>query len=154
MYAAVQATREAVSTLQRLIETNIDSAGGFREAADKVRNQGLAQLFRTTASERDAQAAKLKMFVAASGAKPVANGTACGTLHRWWLSLRGTISDGAEHGMLAEAERGEDSIKERYEEALEDLEDPAVRAVVERQYHSVKLSHERVRRMRDQWKSS
>ena len=52
-------------------------------------------------------------------------------------------------GSGAEAERGEDEIKHRYEEALKAVPGSAVEDVVRSQYERVKAGHDTIRDLRD-----
>lgn len=140
---------EAIVKLQGLIEVNIDSARGFRLAAEKIEDPSLSGMFRREADARDAHAAELQSLVSRAGETPVVNGSVSGLLHRWWLDLRGAVTKNAEHAMLCAAERGEDVIRRRYEDCLQEpLGDP-LSGVVMRQYEHVKQSHDHVRTLRD-----
>lgn len=140
---------DTISGIQDLIEINIDSSKGFREAADKVECTDIANLFRQCADEREQYAGQLKSLVQVNGEEPKDSGTIRGTVHRWWLSLRGTVQQGDEHALLAEAERGEDAIKHRYEDTLKDTAGSAVNDVLQNQYTGVKARHDQIRDMRD-----
>jgi len=135
--------------LQSLVALNIDSAKGFSVAAEVIKNARIAAFFRECADGRDAQAAQLQAALAATGESPTNDGSAIGTMHRWWLNLRGTIADGEEHAVLAEAERGEDSIKKEYEKALTAASGQQMHAMLLHQYAAVKNTHDHVRDMRD-----
>jgi uncharacterized protein (TIGR02284 family) len=64
------------------------------------------------------------------------------------MDLRSAI-DGGNQAVLEEAERGEDYILHRYEDALHDLAGcPCIRTI-QKQYLAVKASHDFVKTMRD-----
>lgn len=138
-----------IKEVQKLIEINIDSGKGFAEAAENIENRAVARYFRECGARREGFAAELQRYVARSGEKPEDSGSVKGTLHRWWLDVRGTVQDGDEHAVLAEAERGEDAIKERYEKTLKNTAGSALNDVIQRQYASVKADHDAIRDMRD-----
>ncbi|MAO19145.1 MAG: histidine kinase [Phycisphaerae bacterium] len=140
---------ETISGIQNLIEINIDSSEGFRTAADKVENTDIANMFRQCANEREQNAAQLRSIIQVNGETPEDSGTIKGTVHRWWLGLRGTVQQGDEHAVLAEAERGEDAIKHRYEDTLKETAGSAVNDVLQSQYTNVKSRHDQIRDMRD-----
>lgn len=142
--------KDTLDGLQRLIEINIDSAKGFTEAAEHVKNSDIATYFRRCAVRRGQFAGELQRVVGMNpGEKPETDGTVGGAIHRWWTSVRGTIQDGDEHAMLAEAERGEDAIKDRYEEVIKKTTGNPVNDVLHRQYASVKETHDHIRSLRD-----
>lgn len=142
-------TNESIKGVQGLIEINIDSAKGFEEAAEKIENESIASLFRQCGKEREQYASQLRDIVRVNGEEPEDSGTIKGTAHRWWLSIRGTVTGGNEHTVLADAERGEDAIKHRYEDTLKETAGSAVNDLLQRQYAGVKARHDQIRDMRD-----
>jgi len=142
-------TKETVAALQELVEVNIDSSKGFVEAADKIENPEIASLFRECGQEREKNANELRDIVRVNGEAAESDGSATGMLHRWWLNIRGTVTGGNEHTVLADAERGEDAIKHRYEDTLQQTAGSAVNDVLQKQYAGVKSRHDQIRDMRD-----
>lgn len=140
---------DTIKEVQKLIEINIDSGKGFSEAAKNIKNSAVAGYFRECGTRRESYAGELQQHVARSGTKPEDSGSVKGTVHRWWLDIRGSVQDGDEHAVLAEAERGEDAIKERYENVLKATAGSALNSVIQHQYASVKADHDRIRSMRD-----
>ena len=69
------------------------------------------------------------------------------------MSVKEAFSKRDDKAILEECERGEDFAKAAYKKALaKDL--PAdIRAVVERQYHGVIATHDRVRDLRDRYRA-
>lgn len=140
---------ETVSGLQDLIEINIDSSEGFAEAAEKIENPDIANYFRRCGQRRETFSRELQRVVGMNDTEPKDSGTLKGTIHRWWVGIRGAVQSGDEHAMLAEAERGEDAIKECYETVLKETAGSPLNAVLHRQYASVKQDHDTIRDMRD-----
>ncbi len=135
--------------LQDLIKVNLDSGEGFKAAADKIEDETIAAYFCECARRRETFAHDLQSAVRTAGHDPEDSGSVKGTVHRWWLNIRGAVAQGDEHSVLAEAERGEDAIKERYEEVLKDTAGSPLNDVLQQQYASVKSDHDRIRDMRD-----
>ena len=140
---------KTVKKLQDLIEINIDSSKGFVTASENIGNTRISGYFRECAGRRSNFANELQGFVPWNGDEPKDSGSIKGTVHRWWVDLRGTVQDGDEHAVLAEAERGEDAIKERYEDVLKETAGSPLNAVLQQQYASVKADHDAIRDMRD-----
>src|SRR5262245_61959677 len=114
---------KSIKWLQDLIQVNLDSRDGFKEAADnlKAKDPTLVTMFRTLSSQRAQQASELKALVASnSDETPTDSGSAAAAAHRAWMDIR-TALGGGEKAVLSEAERGEDHIKAKYEDALKDL---------------------------------
>ncbi|MGP1309119.1 MAG: PA2169 family four-helix-bundle protein [Phycisphaerales bacterium] len=149
MESTTTLNKDTIEGLQDLIEINLDSAKGFDAAADKIEDEKVASFFRDCGQERSGFAKDLSKFVAANRTEPKSSGTAKGAVHRWWLELRGTVQRGDEHAVLAEAERGEDAIKDKYEDVLKNTAGSAVNDVLLGQYSTVKSRHDQIRAMRD-----
>lgn len=142
--------QKSIDWLQDLIQINIDSRDGFKDAADQLKDKhsNLESLFRTLSGERSAQARELQALVAANSERPTQDGSMSAAAHRAWMDLRSALG-GGEHAILSEAERGEDHIKAKYEEAMKDLAGCGCCETLRRQYASVKTSHDKVRDLRD-----
>lgn len=148
-----QFSEKTTSHLQDLIRINIDSAEGFETSAETVSEPRLASLFRDMALLRTRFAAQLQDVVSLDE-EPRDSGSVMGTAHRWWLQVRGAITSENAYAVLAEAERGEDAIKEAYEKALAEVVEPDIRRLLEDQYLDVKAGHDRVRDLRDAYKQA
>lgn len=140
---------QTTEALQDLIGVNLDSAAGFEEAASAVRAESIATLFREIAAERRSFADRLAAHVRRQGDLPRREGSFRAAMHRWWIQFRGVVQDGDAYAILAEAERGEDRIKSRYEKVLIETAGSPVNDLLQAQYAGVKRRHDRVRDMRD-----
>lgn len=141
--------KDTLSGVKSIIEINIDSSKGFQTAAENIENADIAGYFRQCSTRRAQFADQLSRVVDVNGVDSPDSGSAKGTIHRWWMDLRGTIQNGNEHAVLAEAERGEDSIKGKYEEVLKKTAGSPLNAVLTDQYAAVKEAHDTIRDMRD-----
>jgi uncharacterized protein (TIGR02284 family) len=137
-----------LSTLQDLIQVNIDSQKGFREAADSVVDMSVSSLFRLLAAERKQQAADLKSLLAQYGAEPGDSGAMAVPAHRAWMDFRKAVGGGLS-AVLSEVERGENHVEEKYENALKGSSAPPFHDVLNRQSAAVKQAHDRVRDLRE-----
>jgi uncharacterized protein (TIGR02284 family) len=153
--ATMNLPEKSVNWLQDLIQINIDSRDGFKGAAEhlKEKHSTLEAMFRGLANERDNQARELQTLVAKNAEKPQKSGSASAAVHRAWMDLRSAFG-GGEHAILSEAERGEDHIKAKYEEAIKDLKGCTCVSVLSRQYSAVVASHDTVRDLRDSHKNT
>lgn len=141
----------SLSKLQDLIRINIDAAKGFDEAASNVDVQSVSAMFRQLASERTANANELKRFVELNNAEAVDSGSILGAIHRAWIDLRSAVNGGDAYVILCEAEKGEDSIKKSYEEALAETSGSAIHSLLAQQFVGIKRGHDRVRDLRDEF---
>ncbi len=145
---------ETVAGLQKLIRYNIDSYDGFREAAEEVEDTRLKTLFAAIAQERSEMASELQNFVEWNGTHAEDDGSVMAAVHRAWIEVRALFSGGDSYAILAEAERGEDEIKEAYEEVLKETAGSAMNDVLQAQYARVKKQHDQVRDLRDAFKAA
>ncbi|MGD9692746.1 MAG: PA2169 family four-helix-bundle protein [Phycisphaerales bacterium] len=140
---------KTISSLQNLIRINIDSAKGFDKAAQQIEHTPTAQLFKSIAGERRAFAEELRRYVRMNDEEAADSGSIKGQIHRWWINIVGTVRDGDQHAILAEAERGEDAIKHAYEDTLPPIAGNPLNRVLQDQYARVKQAHDRIRDLRD-----
>jgi uncharacterized protein (TIGR02284 family) len=140
---------DVISTLNELIETCKDGEEGFRTCADGVKNPQLKIFFEGKAERCALGAAQLAAKVRQLGGDPEQRSSTAGMLHRFWVNIRSTISGMDDEAILDECERGEDSAKEAYEEALRQDLPPDARVMIAKQYQEVKANHDRVKDMRN-----
>lgn len=141
---------KAISCLNNLIETNRDGQNGFKEAAENVKNSELKSFFNQASLDRARFVGELQQEVRRLGGDPENTGSTSAALHRVWIDLKGTFTGKNDESILSECERGEDSAVDAYKDALKDQNLPNdLRALVEKQFSSVKQSHDQVKQWRD-----
>ena len=147
-------TKEAISTLNSLIETLKDGQEGFRQASEAVKDSQLKTLFSEFSLQRSKFAGELQSHAIQMGeSNPEDSSSTAGALHRAWINMKSAITSQDDHAILAECERGEDSALAEYKKAMEaELPSPA-RDIISRQYTDVKAAHDRVKALRDARKS-
>jgi len=135
-----------ISTLNGLIATTLDSVDGYTEAAKDSENSRFTPLFTSRAAERRQVVANLQQQVRSLGGDPEDDGTILAGAHRMFLNLKATLTGKDDKAIINEVEAGEDHIKAKFEDAIADRElSPAVRAVIEQNYVSVKEGHDEMR---------
>jgi len=143
---------DTLKGLVDLIQVNIDSSEGMAAAADKVDDNRVAAVMRDIAQARANNARELQSYVIANAKEPPTEGSTAGAIHRGWTSMRSAINGGDPYVILIEAERGEDRIKEQYEDVLRKTSGSAVNDVLQRHYAEVKKGHDQIRDLRDIYK--
>jgi len=144
-------SQKSIDWLQSLIQINIDSRDGFKEAADNLKesNPTLSNRFCQWSSNRDQQAHELRMMVASNAETPTNSGSFTAAAHRTWMDIRSALG-GGDQAILDEAERGEDTIKAKYEEALKDMGGhEACCDTLRRHLAAIQQSHDEVKALRD-----
>ncbi|MBO9707776.1 MAG: PA2169 family four-helix-bundle protein [Caulobacter sp.] len=134
-----------IKLVNSLVETTIDSADGYAEAAKDAEGARFKDLFQKRAQERRTVASELQTEVRRLGGEPKDDGTILAAAHRAFVNLKDSLTKGDE-AVVSEVEAGEDYIKSKYEKALKDTDvDPQTRAVIERAWASVKSGHDQMR---------
>lgn len=140
---------EVISTLNNLIETSRDGQNGFQSAAEGITDPSLKASFLQYAQQRGQFVSELQSEVRALGDDPQTTGSIAGALHRGWINIKSAVTGKDEHSILEECERGEDSAKKNYLEALKENLPTNILNVVDRQYQAVVATHDTVRSWRD-----
>ena len=140
---------DVISTLNGLIETCKDGQEGFKEAAEGVERSDLKSLFYEFSQQRSQFAGDLQTLVQTLGGDPENSGSIAGSLHRGWINIKSAVTGKDEGSILNECERGEDSAKNAYKEALEQNLPAHVRDTVQTQFTSVQSAHDRIKALRD-----
>jgi uncharacterized protein (TIGR02284 family) len=141
------ANKDAIHSLNELIETTLDSADGYQAAAKSAANARFKALFAERAQSRRQIVAALQAQVRSLGGTPEDDGTILAAAHRAFLNLKNAVT-GSDQAVVNEVEAGEDHIKRKYEEALKGGKltgSPAAFAAVTEAYSSVKADHDRMR---------
>ncbi|MDM7921956.1 MAG: PA2169 family four-helix-bundle protein [Pyrinomonadaceae bacterium] len=138
-----------ISTLNGLIETCRDGQEGFKQAAEGVDRTDMKSLFYEYSQQRASYVGDLQSLVQTLGGDPEDSGSLAGSLHRGWINIKSAVTGKDESAILNECERGEDSAKNMYKEALEEQLPDYIRQTVEQQYAGVKEAHDRVKAFRD-----
>jgi len=138
-----------------LIETLKDGQEGFKQAAETVKDPQLKSLFNEYSQQRAHFAVELRSKAQSPDERESKmSGSAAGALHRGWINLKSAVTQGDDHSILAECERGEDSAVEEFRKALNNGLSAPVQEIVSRQYAQIKEAHDRVKDLRDTTKKS
>lgn len=135
----------AVKVLNSLIETTMDSAHGYRNAAEGADNPEFKTLFAERAGKREELCRRLQQEVRNFGGEPEDDQSLMGRIHNKFAELRGELGGRDDKGVIDEVERGEDVIKAKFEKAAQeaDLPEPA-RQLVASAYTEVKADHDTI----------
>ena len=134
-----------IHVLNSLIETTIDSADGYREAAKETDQPNFRTLFEARSFERQQVTADLQGAVRTLGGDPEDDGTILAKAHRAFLDVKHALLRD-EQAVVNSVENGEDFIKAKFETALEDSAVSATtRETIRRAYTTVKDGHDQMR---------
>ncbi|MDP3173546.1 MAG: PA2169 family four-helix-bundle protein [Phenylobacterium sp.] len=141
----------AVKVLNSLIETTLDSASGYREAAEHAQSSQFGAMFAQRAASRAELVGQLQQEVRSFGGSPETDQSLLGKAHNKFVELKNAIMGGDDRAVINEVERGENFIKAKYEAVIDDQDLPAnARNVVQRAYASIKADHDEISRLKAQ----
>jgi uncharacterized protein (TIGR02284 family) len=145
----VSDTGDVVDVLNDLIECCRDGEYGFRLCAQHTQQPELKRVLSQHADDCQHAAQELMDCIGQLGGQIDDGGSLMGSMHRGWVSVKGTLAGYSDRAMLEEAERGEDTALSRYRHALNEMLPPAVHALVQRQAEGVKRKHDDIKTWRD-----
>jgi len=134
-----------ISTLNGLIETLKDGEYGFKTAAEGLQDSQAKALFQQYSRQRAEMSRELQAEVRRLGGDPDKSGSVAGAAHRGWINIKSVVTGKDDGSIIAEAERGEDSAKKMYEEALRAPLVTQTLALVREQSMKIHDAHDRVR---------
>jgi uncharacterized protein (TIGR02284 family) len=134
----------AVKVLNSLIETTLDSANGYKDAAEHVDSAQYKTMFAERSAKRMELTRRLQDEVRSFGGEPQDHQSMMGKMHNKFVGLKDAVTGGAsDKSVIDEVERGEDVIKKKYEMACDDADLPTeVKALVTQAYQEVKSDHD------------
>jgi len=146
----MQATNErAVKVLNSLIETTLDSANGYKDAAESASNPEFKSMFAERAERRRELSRRLQEEVRSFGGEPEDDQSMMGKAHNKFVDLKNAITGGSEKAVIDEVERGEDVIKGKFEHALRDDDlPPQCRELVGRAFEQIRTEHDEISAMK------
>jgi uncharacterized protein (TIGR02284 family) len=138
-----------VKVLNSLIETTIDSANGYRHAAETVEDPQLRSMFEQRASQRTEITSELQREVRSFGGEPKEDQSALGQLHNKFVDIKSSVTGHSDKAVIDEVERGEDFIKGKFESAFNGSDLPQqARDMVSRAYGAIKADHDDISRLK------
>lgn len=138
-------TETDVSVLNGLIKTTLDSMKGYEDAAKDAASTQYATMFADFARDRAQVATELQAQVRALGSEPEMDSSMLAAAHRTFMDLKQAITGKDDKAIILEVERGEDHIKAKYEDALQqgDLSS-ATRDAITKGFASVREGHDKM----------
>ena len=140
---------DAISTLNTLIATTIDSITGYEDSAKNVENERFREIFRERANERQQVVQALREEVRRLGGNAEDDGSFLGKAHQRFEDLKAAVTGRDEKAIINEVERGEDYLKAKFEAALDSEElTGESRTVVQTAYQSVRSGHDQISQLK------
>ena len=135
-----------ITVLNTLIKTVNDSIQGYQESAKDIGNQRLASMFQDRAMERQKVATMLQAEVGRLGGDPSDGGSILGSAHQIFLDMKSAITGKDDDAILAEVQRGEEYLRDKFDTALANADlGGSTREVVNQAAQSVRQGADAVR---------
>lgn len=132
-------------TLNDLIAIARDGKSFYEEAAQKVDDVELKNLFTRIAGIKGHLVSELGAVVQAAGGTPEDSGTMVGAMQKMYGNVRATLGD-KQYGYVAQLEESEDRLIKAFNEVVQDSHTTeAARAVVTKLLPEVRASHDVMR---------
>jgi|ERR1051326_2563745 uncharacterized protein (TIGR02284 family) len=144
-------SKNIVTALNDLIEINNDRIEGYNTAAKEVEDTDLKDLFQNLSSDSRKFKDELRPLLIKHDGKNIEHGTTTsGKMYRVWMDIKSALTGKDRKAILSSCEFGEDSALETYDKVLKDNELPSdVRNIVEKQRAQLKVSHDKIKSLRD-----
>jgi len=140
---------KAISTLNTLIATTIDSITGYENSAQNIDNERFREIFRQRSNERQEIVEQLRAEVRRLGGDPENDGSFLGKAHQRFEDLKAAIAGRDEKSIINEVERGEDYLKEKWQTALQSGDVRGeTQDLLQRLYQSVKSGHDQMSQLK------
>jgi uncharacterized protein (TIGR02284 family) len=115
---------EKIDTLNELIAVTRDSAEFYSDAARRVDNPKLQNLFSELAECKNGLVGAMSRDVRSEGATPESDGTFRGSLHKVYGDVRAKLGD-SDYAYVSQLEESEDRMLHAFNDVLQDSGTPA-----------------------------
>ena len=151
MYIMQTTTTETIEILNDLVVINNDRIVGYERALEETKpaDTDLKTLFTSMIDESRKIRIDLAGEVQALGGEFEAGTTASGKLYRAWMDVKAVFTGNDRYTVLANCERGEDAAQKAYKDALEEDMPGYIRTTLEAQKQMLKVSHDKIKALRD-----
>lgn len=105
------------SKLNDVLQKNRDAREGYQKAAEEISNPQLRTYFDQRAQKRQQFEGELSRQISTLGGEPSTGTSVAADLHRGWMGLRDSMSNGDE-AVCKECIRGEESFVNEYDELI------------------------------------
>ena len=136
-------TTTRTSIINGLIEICKDGQDGFQDASENIKHSDLKTLLSGYSLQRSKFAGELQQLVIGLGEEPETSSSIASAIHRGWIDLKAAFTQGSDHAILAECERGEDHAVSAYRDALTEELPANIREIILAQSAAVQAAQRR-----------
>ena len=137
-------TRE--DALSNLYTRLIDSRDGYQQSMERAESPFIKGVISEMVDRRTTNAAQIRQFLAGLGQNPSDDSSTLASAHRAFVSLKDSVTGSGDEAILQEIIRGEETLIDAYEKAIEasGATDPEF-AFLREQHQSLKTKVEEFR---------
>jgi len=151
----MEQNKEAIGLLNDLVRINNDRVEGYEKAANEIKDLSETEfktLFFQMAEESRRYMSTLNEAVIRLGGEPASSTSTAGDIYRIWMDVKVAFSGDDVLATLRLCEFGEDNALKAYRNVLKkDVAWPnGTREIIEGQLESLKTSHDKIKRLRDE----
>ena len=128
---------ETVAKINHLLKYLHDSYKGYHESIDTIDDTSLRESFTSTAQKRKEMIKELEGVLLSSNETPEQSSTIMGAAHRIFLDLKSLVTGKDTTAILKEVNRGENMLLKIYKETVVAIDDPEIKARLQKQLDSV-----------------
>lgn len=147
-------SEEATMVLTDLVKINNDRIKGYEKAIHELSDEGntdLKAIFADMIKESHNFRNQLMEELEVKGENAQLGTSTAGKIYRSWMEIKSAFTGSDRKAILESCEYGEDVAQRAYETALEDENIPEyIREMLTEQKHSLKLSHDQIKVLRNQ----
>lgn len=149
--------KEVIDILNDLMRINSDRAEGYRKAAGEIKetsNTDIRSLLYQMSEESEIYVKDLADAIARLGCGPAGDTALSGRIYRVWMDVKSAFTGSSVLSVLEFCEAGDYAALRAYREALdEDIDWPEdIYNIVSSQRLLLKVSHDRIKLYRDEYK--
>lgn len=145
-------TTTTQETLNDLILISNDRIEGYEKAIAELKDEDhdLKDIFSDMIKQSHQNKSEIVQELQTINDVPLDGTTTSGKIYRAWMDVRAFFSNFDRKAILSNCEAGEDAAQKAYEQALE-VENlaPGARSIIIRQKASLKVSHDKIKALRD-----
>lgn len=134
--------------LKELVQIARDNADFYESAREDIKNPAMKDLFTRMAAAKRNLIQGLGARLALSGEEVPDSGTTAGNMRKMYADILASLTSRDEAVYVSQLEEAEDRLLEHLNEALQEVDDVAVREAVTAQLPQVRACHDEMRALK------
>lgn len=110
---------DRIDAMKTLLTRLVDSREGYRESLDHVKSPHVKSIFEEFMARRDRNASEVRQYLVKEGHTVDEDGSLLASMHRTFTALKDKVTTAEDADTIAEVVRGEKTLLDAYEKALE-----------------------------------